>query len=201
MGNNLKLQMKFFAAAIIGFASANVDTKFMEYVSTHNKSYGTVEEYRFRLAQFAEADALIEDHNSQNGSSFTLGHNKMSDWTSAEYKRLLGYKPLSFSEQQLVDCVTLCFGCNGGNFTTVFSKYATKHGMFLEKDWPYKAVNGNCSQETPTTAQPTTFMTSGAQAISTNSVDALKGGLEQGPVSVAIQADEKLFSMYQSGVF
>jgi len=69
---------------------------------------------------------------------------------------------LSFSEQQLVDCVTLCFGCNGGNFTTVFSKYATKHGMFLEKDWPYKAVNGNCSQETPTTAQPTTFMTTGA---------------------------------------
>merc|ERR1711957_1091045 len=81
------------------------------------------------------------------------------------------------------------------------SQYATKHGMFLEKDWPYKAVNGNCSQETPTTAQPTTFMTTGAQAISTNSVDALKGGLEQGPVSVAIQADEKLFSMYQSGVF
>jgi hypothetical protein len=61
--------------------------------------------------------------------------------------------------------------------------------MFLEKDWPYKAVNGNCAQETPTTSMPTAFKTTGVQAISQQSVDALKGALEVGPVSVAIQAD------------
>jgi C1A family cysteine protease len=101
--------MKFFAAALVGFVSANVDTKFMEYVSTHNKSYGTVEEYRFRLAQFAEADALIESHNSQNGSSYVLGHNKMSDWTHAEYKKLLGYKALSYPLERAAAPVNVTF--------------------------------------------------------------------------------------------
>jgi C1A family cysteine protease len=73
--------------------------------------------------------------------------------------------------------------------------------MFLDKDWPYKAVNGNCAQETPTTVQPSAFKTTGVQAISQQSVDALKGALEMGPVSVAIQADEKTFQSYKSGVF
>jgi C1A family cysteine protease len=101
--------MKFFAAALVGFVSANVDTKFMEYVSTHGKSYGTVEEYRFRAAQFAETNALIESHNSQNGSSYTLGHNKMSDWTQAEYKRLLGYKALSYPVERSAAPVNVTF--------------------------------------------------------------------------------------------
>jgi len=261
MGNYFKpQQMKFFAAAIIGFASANVDTKFMEYVSTHNKSYGTVEEYRFRLAQFAEADALIEDHNSQNGSSFTLGHNKMSDWTTAERKRLLGYKPsmipranstvaltesnaagvdwvtagavtpvkdqgqcgscwsfsstgsmegvyqikgnalTSFSEQQLVDCVTLCFGCNGGNFTTVFNQYAEANFMFLESAWPYNAKNGKCAEGTPTTA-PTDMKTTGSVAVTPEDVASLKSALNLNPVSVAIEADKFKFQAYKDGVF
>ena len=175
--------MKSFAIlAFAGAAQASViDNKFMEWISNYGRSYGTVAEYQFRLARFAEADQLIEEHNSQNGESYTLGHNKMSDWTEAEYKRLLTYKPelnyfnldatpapepsnveiptsvdwgtagavtpvkdqgqcgscwsfsstggmegiyeikgntlTSFSEQQLVDCVKLCFGCNGGNYT------------------------------------------------------------------------------------
>jgi len=237
--------MKFFAAALIGFASANVDTKFMEYVSTHNKSYGTIEEYRFRLALFAEADAIIEEHNSQNGSSFTLGHNKMSDWTAADRKRLLGYKPsmipraeptvlstesnaatvdwvtagavtpvkdqgqcgscwsfsstggmegvyqqagnplTSFSEQQLVDCVTLCFACNGGNFTTVYNQYATTHAMFTETAWPYTAKGGNCASSTPSTS-PTTMKTTGSVAVTPQDVASLKAALNLNPVSVAI---------------
>jgi C1A family cysteine protease len=87
-----------FATSMVGLAAVNdtevspiVEREFIQHISTYGKSYGTKEEYLFRLSLFAEKHAAIAEHNSMNGS-FTLGHNKFSDWTDAEYKRLLGFK-------------------------------------------------------------------------------------------------------------
>ncbi len=54
--------MKFAVAALLGATSAyslnsedaisETEYKFMSYVSSFNRSYGTVAEYKFRLAQF-----------------------------------------------------------------------------------------------------------------------------------------------------
>ena len=68
-----------------------VEREFVQHIAEFGKSYGTKEEYQFRLNLFAEKHAEIAESNSQNGS-FILGHNQFSDWTSAEYKKLLGYK-------------------------------------------------------------------------------------------------------------
>ena|SRR5450830_874543 len=82
-----------FAAALLGAATASpLSSKFMEFITTHNKSYGTIEEFEFRKAQFNEMETFIQAHNSNPAMTFTVGHNKMSDWTNAEYKRLLGFK-------------------------------------------------------------------------------------------------------------
>lgn len=64
----------------------------MKYLNTHNKSYGTVEEFNFRKELFAEVDAMIEAHN-QTESSYTLGHNEFSDWSEAEKAVLRGKLP------------------------------------------------------------------------------------------------------------
>jgi cathepsin L len=69
------------------------DYEFMKYVSEFGKSYGTKAEYEFRLNIFKDNLANIESHNSKNGETHTLGINHMSDWTTEEYKKLLGYKP------------------------------------------------------------------------------------------------------------
>lgn len=65
----------------------------MAYVSLFGKSYGTYDEFNFRLARFIEAHEEIIEHN-ESASSFTMGHNKFSDWTEKEMAQVMGYKKL-----------------------------------------------------------------------------------------------------------
>jgi C1A family cysteine protease len=64
----------------------------MEFITAHNKSYGTVQEFEFRKALFNEVDTFIQTHNANPAMTFTVAHNKMSDWTHDEYKKLLGFR-------------------------------------------------------------------------------------------------------------
>lgn len=68
-----------------------VQRQFSEHVSAFGLSYGTKEEYEFRFNIYADNEKIINEHNA-SGSSFTLGHNKFSTYTDAEYKKLLGLK-------------------------------------------------------------------------------------------------------------
>lgn len=57
---------------------------------------------------------------------------------------LLGMQPsnVDFAEQTAVSCAPGSYGCSGG-FFTVFDYYRNK-GLPLEKDNPYRAINGTC---------------------------------------------------------
>lgn len=65
---------------------------YMKYVTEFGKSYGTKAEFEFRLEQFKKTMENMAEHNSNNAHRSTVGHNQFSDWTEAEYKKLLGYK-------------------------------------------------------------------------------------------------------------
>jgi C1A family cysteine protease len=80
--------MKSFVATLAAIA-VSANTEFLTHVAEFGLSYGTVEEYNFRMANFESMDRLIEEHNATK-STYRLGHNKMSTWTAAEYKRILG---------------------------------------------------------------------------------------------------------------
>jgi len=71
--------------------TTEVQQAFIEHIAEWGLSYGTQEEFEFRMNLFAAKDAEIKEINSSQ-DSFTLGHNQFSTWTDFEYKRLLGFK-------------------------------------------------------------------------------------------------------------
>lgn len=105
---------------------------------------------------------------------------------------------VSLSEQQLVDC-SLGFkygnhGCNGGLMDGAFN-YAIDNGMCTESDYSYQAENGNCNSK----CTPVVSMSSCVDVTPNNEIDLAKA-LNIGPVSVAIEADTRVFQLYTGGI-
>ena len=102
---------------------------------------------------------------------------------------------VSLSEQQLVDCSKSYgnHGCNGGLMDDAF-KYSMDNGMCLESVYPYNAVGGDC-QKCDTVVE----ISNCVDVTKNNQID-LKEAVSRGPVSIAIEADTKIFQLYTSGV-
>jgi len=63
---------------------------FMQWISQWGKSYGTHEEYIYRLARWAEVEMFIKEVNSPDSEhTHTAAHNKFSDYSRAEYKKMM----------------------------------------------------------------------------------------------------------------
>src|SRR5688572_9730227 len=85
------------------------ETEFMSFISKYGRSFGTKEEYHFRLNVFLENLKKIDAHN-ELGSTSTVAVNHFADWTDDEYNKLLGYKP---AEDEEKNYITLDEGANG----------------------------------------------------------------------------------------
>jgi C1A family cysteine protease len=135
----------------------------------------------------------------------------------------------SFSEQQLVDCDNLKnggkdHGCNGGLMDNAFSWIQKNGGLCEEKDYPYTSgVSKTAGTAAPSRACPgcgeagvwslrknpcqTTCLeisnskVSNFVDVSASSDNAMMSALAKQPVSIAIEADQKEFQLYKSGVF
>merc|ERR1719313_2705556 len=84
------------------------EMEYMKYITQFGKSYGTKAEFEFRLEQFKKTLVKMAEHNSNNAHKSTVGHNQFSDWTEAEYRRLLSYKHVErTSEPELLDTVNI----------------------------------------------------------------------------------------------
>ena len=69
------------------------ERSFQSFVAKNHKTYGTKEEYAYRLGVFSQNYHTIMAHNMHGKAKFTMGINKFSDMTSQEYKKMLGFKP------------------------------------------------------------------------------------------------------------
>ena len=107
---------------------------------------------------------------------------------------------LSLSEQNLVDCVTSCYGCNGGwPYKALDYVIKNQAGMFnLEEDYPYTAKDGKCVFDSTKGYGKITGYTS----VKSGSEDDLAAKVSQmGPASVCIDASNWSFQMYSTGIY
>lgn len=109
----------------------------------------------------------------------------------------------SLSEQELVDCDKLDMGCGGGLMDNAFLFDENSTGICSEEDYPYAGhrrwLSGCGSEKGECTPVDHTRVKSFVDVV--NSVDALVEALSRQPVSVAIEADQRSFQFYRSGVF
>ncbi|CAM0912126.1 unnamed protein product [Alopecurus aequalis] len=104
-------------------------------------------------------------------------------------------KLISLSEQQLVDCTTANWGCNGGWMDTAFQYIASSCGIASEVAYPYTA------QQAPTcnTCVPHVVTIDGYEDVPANNETALQVAVAAQPVSVVVDASG--FQFYSEGVF
>jgi C1A family cysteine protease len=70
-----------------------VTLAFNNYLAKYGKSYATKEEFNYRLEQFKNTYHTIMHHNMMNGDEgYSMTINKFSDYTPAEFKKMMGYK-------------------------------------------------------------------------------------------------------------
>ena len=106
----------------------------------------------------------------------------------------------SLSEQNLVDCVTSCYGCNGGLMTSAYDYVVSRQsGKFmLEEDYPYTGVEGICQFDK---SKGVTKVTGYRTVIAGSESDLATKIAQYGPAAIAIDASHWSFQLYSSGIY
>jgi hypothetical protein len=110
----------------------------------------------------------------------------------AAYKKKYG-TTLDLSEQYLVSCNTLGYGCNGGWFAFAMCK---SPGAILESCFPYKAVDAPCTY----CSNPTRYYLPSYGSVGTTTSKIKSAIYTYGSVAAAVYVNS-YFQAYKSGVF
>jgi C1A family cysteine protease len=105
----------------------------------------------------------------------------------------------SLSEQQLVDCSGSYgnMGCNGGLMDSAFKYVKAEGGLCSESAYPYTARDGTCKASS---CGSKFDAISSYVDVTHDSESSLMNAVAEGPVSIAIEADQSAFQFYRSGI-
>lgn len=104
----------------------------------------------------------------------------------------------SLSEQQIVDCSSANFGCQGGLLQPTVD-FVSSGPIFKEGDYPYReAHNGQCFSKSLKGAEG--YKGPGFKKIEPATAGSLHSALEDGPVVASIRAGNRIFRHYHKGV-
>ncbi|XP_022724094.1 low-temperature-induced cysteine proteinase-like [Durio zibethinus] len=104
---------------------------------------------------------------------------------------------VSLSEQELVDCDSTNYGCDGGYMDYAFEWVINNGGIDTETDYPYKGVDGTCN----ITKEETKVVSIDGYQDVEESDSALLCAVAQQPVSVGIDASSIAFQLYTGGIY
>jgi len=110
-----------------------------------------------------------------------------------------------YSEQEIVSCDSVDAGCNGGWMDDAFTFVKKNGGIAIGDDYKYTSGTSGATGSCKTTgysndAEVTPQGALGYVDVKAGSVDALMSAVAQQPVSIAIQANQRDFQLYKSGV-
>lgn len=104
------------------------------------------------------------------------------------------------SEQSIVDCVSTCNGCDGGDMDKAYDYIISKQsGQFnLETEYPYLRYQGTCNFGKRSKVQKIIKYIE----VQTGNEDDLAAKVENyGPAAIGIDASHYSFQMYLSGIY
>ena len=110
------------------------------------------------------------------------------------------HRLVSASEQELVDCDRRGEdqGCQGGLMDYAYQFIIDNEGIDTERDYPYLGTESNCDKHK--LRRHRVLKIDGFQDVPENNETALQIAAAHQPVSVAIEADSRVFQLYAGGV-
>eukprot|EP01084_Bolivina_argentea_P096522 173516_1 len=140
-------------------------------------------------------------NQGQCGSCWAFSATGSIESRTAITTQVTGSEIIELSEQQLVDCSSNSTyhnaACNGGMMNDAFRYVVASGGLCTEKEYPYKAKKQTCREST---CGEKYYPITGYESVSTDSEPSLVTALQNGPVSIAIEADQSAFQFYSSGI-
>jgi len=103
------------------------------------------------------------------------------------------------SEQQMVSCSTRNYGCNGGDMGLAFAYLQTKT-LNSEGSYPYTSGTYGQTGSCNTALETGSVYVTDYHYVPQYNPSQLKAALQKGAVTVAIEADQSVFTYYNGGI-
>lgn len=186
---------------------------FVQYIikNRHIREWNTLEDKKYNTSVYMDLPASVNWVTAGAVTPVKDQGQCGSCWTFSTTGALEGIYKIktgtldSFSEQQLVDCDNFRHGgkdhgCNGGLMDNAFNWISKNGGLCTEDSYPY--VSGNGEEGTCQTTCQVVQKSKIQSFVDVDQTDeALMSAIAQQPVSIAIEADQRDFQLYKSGVF
>jgi KDEL-tailed cysteine endopeptidase len=196
-----------FAAQLLGFKDESITTQSSTNVSTGTSTISTATAKKSLLQMALKKQTIlpanfdwrdkgkltpIKDQQTCGGCwSFSTAAN-------IESQILIKYGvTLDIAEQNMLNCDTLNYGCNGGSMVNAFKTIIAQGGAVNEVAAPYQNTTGTCTTSSLTTRIGQ--IGSYAKLTSTDEDVIAKTLYQYGPLSIALNSN--LLQFYVGGIF